>query len=74
MRLAICQGLAWQELKSGNPTFPKPSVSACFSKLKAGKCTPDLKTFALARMLTPPTPSMSISMSGSPYGSRRYAK
>src|SRR3569833_3122477 len=51
-------------------TLPKPSVSACFSKLKAGKCTPERKPFALARMLTRPTPSISISMSGSPYGSR----
>jgi hypothetical protein len=47
-------------------TFPKPSVSACFSKLKAGKWTPERKTFAFARILTPPTPSISISISGSP--------
>lgn len=52
-------------------TFPKASVSACFSKEKAGKWTPARKTFALARILTPPTPSISISMSGSPKGSRR---
>jgi hypothetical protein len=38
--------------------LPNPSVSACFSKLKAGKWTPERKTFALAKILTPPTPSI----------------
>ena len=75
MRFAICLELAWVgALRTGNLTFPKPSVSACFSKLNAGKWTPDLNTLAFANMLTPPTPSMSISISGSPYGSRRYAR